>query len=164
MPAFTSWTSLWFNYMCGLQQTPECLPAAFCTAQCRSGPGKGTGKLCPTVLSCAWLPRPGCVSGDRIQGHDSFLPLPGLDVVARIHNKHVCLIILLLMWLPVLVPLSVWWCHELLEAGPWLCTILLNANVLITLLLGEQDCRSMSWLHTQFLAEFFSKHQAVLGL
>lgn len=28
-----------------------------------------------------------------------------LDVVARIHNQHVCLIIFLFMWLPVLVPL-----------------------------------------------------------
>lgn len=68
-----------------------------------------------------------------------------LDVVARIHNQHVCLILFLFMWLPVLVPL---YCNVVSSSrqGPWLYIPLLNANTLITLLPSERDSRGVSWL------------------
>lgn len=68
-----------------------------------------------------------------------------LDVVARIRNQHVCLILFLFMWLPVLVPL---YCNVVSSSrqGPWLYIPLLNANTLITLLPSERDSRGVSWL------------------
>lgn len=97
------------------------------------------------------------MSGDCIQGHRSFLPLTGLDVVAGICNQRVCLISFLFMWLPVRAPCL--YCNGVSSSGqgPRLYAPLLNA--LVTSLPSDQDCQSVGWLQTSALSSASLSHR-----
>lgn len=146
MPAFTGWSRQWFNYTCGSQLTN----ARLCVHSERSwgrwaGSGQAAGKLCLSGLTCCGCQGPDSALGIAFKGTIVSSTVTRLDVVARMHNQHVCLILFLFMWLPVVVPV---YCSAVSSSrqGPWLYIPLLNANTLITLLPSERDSRGVSWL------------------